>query len=412
MLFRSSLVAALIVLSAPVGAAEYTVDAIVDQYVFYNGNVGLFPDPASAAQDLRDKYSKGYELSPQLNLRVRDPRWQIGLSTRLDFTRHSDQLFDSDDQVVGLTYSYGGERNRWDLASNISRLSTRSAVAELGSVLAATRYESLSANPRWTRVLNEKNSIALGANWSRVEYQTTRFTDYDYYGVDLTWLRQLNEKNLLSVAVYQSIFDSGEESFNRESETIGLNLSLDRTINESFTTSVSLGTRKVDTITTAQRPCSIFEILFGVCPPTGFITSVGDSSSTGVNATAGLDYQGELYSVSANLSRSLVPNGAFGTLLETDNVGLAYTRRLAERLYFDFSLSFIQEELLGPSDFSRDRFRIEPRVRWQFAERWNLSSSVAHITRDSFQFGRGNDAEGTTISVRVRYTHPRKSWSR
>ncbi|MDH3647712.1 MAG: hypothetical protein OER80_13165 [Gammaproteobacteria bacterium] len=409
--YLSLILASALLVAVPAGAAEYSLQAIIDQRAFYNGNLGMFSDPASTAQDQREMYASGYALAPRLNLRARSPRWQLDLNSVASFSRLSDQLYDSDDQKIGLKYGYTGARARWDVDASIDRSSTRSNVAELGEILAAVRSESYSLTPRWTRVLSERNSLALGGNWASVDYQARRFNDYDYYGFDITWLRQLSEQNQLQIGVYQSIFEAGEKRNNTdiESDTLGLTVALVRNVNEALSTNISIGARQVETSTPIL--CDFVSALFGQCT-FGSRLGVNTTDSDGFTAAAGVDYTAQRWSVSASLSRSLVPNSTLGDLLETDTVTLSFNRQLRETLYFELDLSATQEDQLESNSFSRDRFRIAPRLRWQFAERWSMTTSVVHNSRDSLRFGSSNDAEGTSISFRVRYTHPRESWSR
>ena len=431
--------------SGPLPAAEYTARFILDQSAYYDSNLPMFSDePLSNPdqqdrQDEREKYVSAYELAPQVTLRARSQTWDFKLGTILRFSRLSDELYDSDDQLIDLDFSHFSDVVRWDVSASADRDSTRSAVEELGSILAATRTESYSFGPRWTRTISERNAVAVGGSWSKVDYDSTRFSDYEYNSVDATWLRQLNEKNQLQLSVYRSDFDSGEQPpigldldidddgtrdidppVERESETVGLTVTLERSVNEAMSTNFSLGARQVDTRTRGGVICDALLAIFGQCQFNSINTVIGisdaEDDSTGFTAAAGIDYKAESWNVSASVSRSLVPNGSLGELLETDSLRLSFTRRLKQGLSFDLIAELTAEEEVDTSSFERDRVRIEPRVRWRFAERWSLVSSLRYRARDQEQQGlRGpvtSDADGTTISFRVRYEHPRAQWSR
>ncbi len=140
-------------------------------------------------------------------------------------------------------------------------------VSVLEPILADSRTVKTSLRPSWTRVLNEKNSLSVGASWLEMEYDTQQFSDYEQYGVDATWVRQLNERLNLQIGVYQSRFNSGvaPDIFNdsslalTSSETLGLSTGLTRQFNEQLTGSITIGTRQVDTKT---RFCGQYFLIF------------------------------------------------------------------------------------------------------------------------------------------------------
>lgn len=421
--------------AATAGATQYSARLLVDQRLFHDDNIRLSADkcrPGPGADDsevcrgLRAPVdTTGYELSPQLRLGATGPRWELTAHTQLRFTRFSEDGLSSDDQFLDIGFARTGERGRFDLETNFDRTNTRTEILELDEfVFDTARIERWEVAPAWTRSLTELDSLVVGGSYGATQYAPLRFSDYDHDSLSLGWLRRLDEKSQLQVTVYRSSFDSGERptgftDLRRkiESETDGLQVSYTRQFSEVLSGSFAVGARTTETTTTAARiidgPLSIPNA--GNCGFLNlFVCAIGGISddSDGFTASAGLDYSGEVWSLSASLSRSLVPNGLLGGLLETDRLALNYTRVLGERVEFDFRASLSSEESLGEGTFARDRWTLEPSVTWRFAERWHLTGSVRYRLRDFERDLIVTEADGTAVILRLRYSHPRARWSR
>lgn len=421
------LVAAGCLCAGAAGAVEYTATAIVDQRLLHDDNILMFPDTCRVGSGESEvdpceglpapEDSTGYELAPQFRLRARAARWEADGGLRLRYSRFDDGNLDSDDQFLDASVSRLGERSRWDLEANLDRTNTRNQVLELVDILFNTsRVESWRVSPAWSRTLTEKDSLVLSGTWGATDYDAVRLalSDYDYYDINAGWRRQLDEKSQVQVSLYRSTFESGEnpadpfdfEALGRKSETDGLQISYTRQFSESFTGSFAVGGRRTDSTTTfvpRTLPC----VFFGLCE---IVSETTDNN--GFTASFGMDYRSERWSLGASVSRTLVPNGLFGGLLETDRLTVDYTLALGPRLDFTLTADGNIENTVGTGDFERDRWQIQPGVNWQFAERWRLTGQLRHRTRDFDAGARRTESDSTAIIFRVRYTHPRARWSR
>lgn len=404
-------VVSLLLVGSSVSAARYTAIATVDQEAFYDSNIIM--------GSVQVEEVEGYSLRPRFKLDVEGEGWSGDINTILDFTRLSNQRYDSDDQFVDFSLRKFSESQSWQLDGDLDRQSTRSQLLDGTPELFATRTVNKSLRPSWTRVLNEKNTLSIGASGADQEYDSARYSDYEYYGFDANWVRQLNEKNSLQVGLYNSRFNSGTAPqfvFNdsdlalSSSDTVGLSIGLTRQFDEKLSASFSIGTRRVDTKTRfADCPTIPFFCQLGLAQ---FVPGTFESESDGFTASGNAEYSGDRWSGSVSLGRSLSPSGIAGELVESDNVMLNYSRQLRPKIYFDIRASYDTQESLEGNAFNRDLWMITPSVRWQFHELWSLTTTLRHRNRETDRGFTKAEADGTAIIFRVRYAHPRARWSR
>ncbi|NNF62550.1 MAG: hypothetical protein HKO55_05700 [Gammaproteobacteria bacterium] len=406
--FRKTVLPALLVLAAiPASAAEWSAQPSVVSEVYYDSNIVM-------GSGTRVEEVEGLRLTPRLNLRGRSAIWQTNLNISLPFNRLSNDLYDSDDQIVGLDYTRNGERQAWGLSGELRRQSTRTAVAELGFVAAATRTENRSLRPYWTWIANENNSLQVGGNWLEAEYSSPRFSDYEQYSFDVTWIRVLGERLTLQSAVYSSSFDlidprQTDSDTVGDADSTGLSITLLRQFDEKLSGSIGFGARRTETLAARFLPAdqqSIFCLLFGF----GCLQELFTDESDGFTGSAQLGYEGDTWQVSLAASRSLTPDAFAQELVETDQIEATYSRQLREKLFFDMSLEYVSSESLGDSAFSREYWYATPALRWRFAERWTFSTTLRHRIREATFGFSGVDTDSTAIFFRVHYTHPRASW--
>lgn len=409
--FNLLLALCVVLLGLPANAARYTANATVDQEFFYDSNIVM------GAVQIEEV--EAYSLIPRLKLGVQGDAWTADLNTRLEFTKMSNQNYDSDDQFVDFSLRRFSETQAWQIDGELAREGTRSQLLDGISELFSSRTVRQTIRPSWTRVLNEKNTLSVSANGSKMKYDSTRFTDYENYGVDVNWVRQLDEQNSLTVSVYNSQFESGvapQSVFNdpdlarSSSDTVGLTTGLTRQFNEQVTGSLAIGARRVETRTRfANCPSVPFFCQLGFVP---FEPATFKSDSSGFTASGNVDYTGERWSGSVSLSRALLPSGVVGDLLESDRIAMTYARQLRPKIFFNLRLSFDSLSALDSNTYNRDYYVVTPSVRWQFAQRWSLTTSLRHRNRGTDQGFQTVTADGTAILFTVRYAHPRARWSR
>lgn len=402
--YRNSLLAAAIAAWLPLSATavEYTLSPSVAQRVYYDSNIVLGP--------VIEEEVSAYELSPSLLLRARDPRWQMDLRATLRSTRLSNHDYDSDDQLFDFSIARTGERSLLSLKLDANRESTRTLAEEIGASLQALRSENYQGNASYTVLLSERNSLALGINASEARYDSrSRLSNFSTDGFDVGWVRQLSEQADLRVTAYRSAYEfSGVES-----ETDGLYVSYERRASDTLSTFAMLGGRQTET--TFPTFCDFFSALFGLCQlgePVGEVRNKDD----GFTGRIGFDYRGETHSLSASVSRSINANAFLGGLLESDNVNLRWVKQLRPVLWFDLAVTYDSESAVDNATLDRDRWRIQPGLRWRFAERWQLTTSLRHRVREERRSTVGGlqtiEPDSTAIFFQLNYTHPRLQWSR
>ncbi|NND59176.1 MAG: hypothetical protein HKN49_02815 [Gammaproteobacteria bacterium] len=391
-----------LLLAMPVAAVEYTLLPSVMQRAYYDSNIVLAP------VDLEEVFS--YEVAPSLLLRARDPGYSLDVRGTLRTSQVSNSNYESDDQLFALDFERMGERSRLEVSLDADRVSTLSQAEQLGVSLQALRAENYSARANYTQLLSERNSVGVGANWGRSNYDSrSRFSDYDSIGYDLSYLRQLTESSTLSVVAYQSDYEFGGV----DSETRGLQVAYDRSVNQRLSTFGLIGARDVET--RYPQFCDFFSAIFGLCD---FGEEIGAfvSDSSGFTGRVGFDYQGEVYQLGASYERTLQPNSLIGGLLESDRINLNGSRQIGPRLHVDLVAEFFNEDAVDEISFDRSRSRINVGLRWRMAERWTLRTMLRHRMRKDERLLGGVpvefDPDSTALIMQLNYSHPRMQWSR
>ena len=122
--------------SSLAGAADWTIRPTVEQEIFYDSNITLGP--------VIEEEVEAYKLAPRANIRGQGGNWSADFDIGLTFTRLSNQLYDSDDQVAGLELRRFSERQSFDLTAELRRESPTGAEVARRPVVATSAHAAKS----------------------------------------------------------------------------------------------------------------------------------------------------------------------------------------------------------------------------------------------------------------------------
>ncbi|HMK86468.1 MAG TPA: hypothetical protein VK437_10970 [Steroidobacteraceae bacterium] len=242
------------------------------------------------------------------------------------------------------------------------------------------RRDTTSADIAWNRSLTERWSFNWDINSSRVIYgQATSFTtltDYHYSSATpgLSW--NADERTVVKVLSSVGIYDST----NRETKSLNANAQLGvvRQLTESWTLTAAAGYSRENNLISGYEYVPVFVGPFLIGFRKVFVQL--KSSENGTIFTANLTRKGELLSISAAATRSVVPTGfAFLATQTTYAVNFDYPR--TERWTFDGSVQ--RTTLKEPQEFSatiNDSYTSESlSAAWLMTEKWSLKLQVTHV---------------------------------
>jgi hypothetical protein len=374
---------------------ETTVSAGVNQRFEYDTRPRLTvfnTDPLS-----------GYVIEPVAGVAFEGSRWALTSDARLVFPFYDRSAFNIDEQHLSVDAALKGERGRFDVAADYDRDSTLTAeIINDVQEVQASRREAAYLRPQWTRQLTVRDQIVLGGSALNVNFDGRGFVDYEQQSADATWQRTLNALTSVQTSVAYSQFTAdplagfdpfvGPLTVQRDNETLALNVGLTRVFSPTLTGSVQIGYQIVDT-TITTTPALFPEL-----------ASSTSEESTGSIYAATLEYSGERTQLEGSASRSVSPS-VVGQLLARNEFSLSYRRRLGRRATFILSGALVERDTIGsgepPPGLQQQVFRIEPRLRWQFRERWTLLTGVRYAV-----VGDPQDVDGTRAFMEFRYAHP------
>jgi hypothetical protein len=271
------------------------------------------------------------------------------------------------------------ERNTVVLTAQLARDSSLYYNYELNGSTGVRRDTTL-ADLAWQHSLTELVNFNLDLDSSRVIYgQSTGFTtlaDYHYTTLVPGLIWKTSERTTLTLSGAAGLYDSSDGS--TKSSNANLQLGLTRELTELWSLSASAGySREADKISADEF--AGYEIKDGYLIPV-FALETYRTASSGSIFAANLKRQGELLSVNAGASRSIVPSGfAFLSRQTTYQAGLDY--RWTERWTFDGHASRLMSSF--PQAFGavqrQSYWSLGLSAAWQMTEKWTVTWSATRL---------------------------------
>jgi hypothetical protein len=245
---------------------------------------------------------------------------------------------------------------------------------------AGVRRDTTLADLSWTRALTERLNFNWDINTSRVVYgQSSTFTtltDYHYSNAAPTISWNADERTVLKLLAAVGLYDSSDRT--TKSVNANLQLGVVRQLTELWSLTATAGySRENNSVSTYEYvPVYIGPILIG------YQRKFVDLKSTdnGTVFTSNVTRKGELLSLTAAATRSVVPTG-FAFLATQTSYSVSFDYPATERWTFDGSVQRTTSK--EPQEFGaaiNDSFTSEGlSAAWLMTEKWTLKFQVSRV---------------------------------
>lgn len=243
------------------------------------------------------------------------------------------------------------------------------------------RRDTTSGDVAWTHAFTERLSFNWDINWSRVVYGQSNayqtLTDYHYTSAAPTLSWAADERTTVKLLAGAGLYDSTD--LQTKSVNANAQLGVVRQLTELWTLSAAAGySRESNSVSTYEYiPVYIGPFLIGFDKEFVHL----DSAENGTVFNASLTRKGQLLSLTAIASRSVVPTGfAFLATQTTYAIGFDYPR--TERWTFDGSVqrsTSKEPQAIGPVvEDSYLSFSLS--AAWLVTEKWTLKLQASKVT--------------------------------
>jgi hypothetical protein len=363
--------------SAPSLAAEWTFSPSTDVAVQSQQNPGLSPDP-----DRKHDISNGVLATLGLGMQRRTELTTLSLTPIFRGYRYDDNNnYDRDEEQVGLSYDWTGEKVSWHTGASGARDTTlTSELGTTGLTQGNLRHESWGASigPTWTVSERVRVESTVDTNSSRYPDEQTSLSDYRYSTAMLSTTYAVSEQ--MSLAVY------------------GTAGKLDSDISGNDTNDKSANIR----------------VQYRLSPMYGFGASLGRSwVSADSGRTQGLLYSAnvsrafERSSLSFSISRRNAPSGR-ALLTEADEARLNFVTQLTERLSATAAVSYSRRKNILRSldiDLERVRYtRADLGLAWIMTPNWRLGLTAGAANQQTGSAFFEGDLTGRGYEARLGFS--------
>ncbi|WP_156830527.1 porin family protein [Methylobacter marinus] len=393
-----------------IDAAEWGVNATINQALSYNDNVRMSQNPQGSVI---------YDLTPTINFTRKTEVWDIVGMASYGLQHYTEiEQFNNNPQHYGLITAYRTERSNLGLSANYSIAPSQNfAEQDTGNFSSNADRKNLSVTPSYSYRFTELDSLIGSASYSKSTYSNggsnngadfNNFNDNENKSVNIGWQRQWSELFMQSISVFYTNYESTGQ-VNSNSDSYGINLSSSYQFSEKWQFSGTIGGRITDTSTETV-----------IIP--GLLTAIEQNTTEGFLADVGVHYKGERLSSNFGVSRSLVPSGQ-GQLTEQTRVSLDLSYQITERLSSGVAASYQETDSASGDDdslgISRTNTRISPHVDWKLTQDWLMSASYAYRKQDSGNSAAITGSRGATgngdsniFMLSINYNWPGLSISR
>jgi len=391
----------------PSHGAEWSFEPSVGLRTEYNDNIQLTPEPHPAVW--------GMILSPDLKFSGATETLTVKGGLNLGFTRYLDQpQYNIDSYDLYLRSSYKLERDVLGLDIDAIRDSTMaSELTTTGVVLAYSPRNQLNVKPSWSRAITEATSINASYGYSNTNYQDTSGTSLTGYLEQLASVgtqSKVDEGKVLNLAAYYERYET-RPSQTRQN-TVGVLGGYDHAFSETLHSVFLVGWRWTRTTLSSQALICDGPIINGICSGTVTeTTAVQKENSSGLTLNATLEKRSETDTVRGVISQEVNPSGA-GSLVQTQRVGVAWTRQWSPTLSSNIDAGAYQTQYIGGVVTSSNSryFSLNSSLSWRLSEAWRVDAGYSYARQkyDSAPVA----ASANVVYLVLSYAWPKLSVSR
>jgi hypothetical protein len=334
----------------------------------------------------------GVTLSPGLKFDAQTERLDLQGSLLLNVTRYpTERSLDRTDQYYTVSGLYSAERNRWGLQGSYTQDQTLATeLTQTGKVLAWSRRDFYTLNPKWIRTLTEKVTLQADYTFSAAHYFDPGLTSYQNQQGTVQMETKLSERDQSTLSAYYTSYRA-LKVVSRSFE-YGARIGLTHRFSETFHADLNVGTRN----TTSKIETDLYEF---------------HDRERGWVGDLKMEKEFETVLVRGGFTRETEPSGSGYVILVNHPyffVRKTMTTTLSASLALDLYLD--HPVLTGGRIPDSRYFRVEQRWDWQWTERWSLGAS--YIYQEQKEYNTQNNLFSNTVYLITTYTGQKVAISR
>ena len=313
----------------------------------------------------------GTRLQTGIDYSKKSAASQLTTHTTLYNEKYNRSEYDFEGYLLNAQFQKNGETYIFTIDVDSDRQSTRvSELTDTGTVTNAASYRLENAiSTLWHQQLNEQNSLYTNVNFTRIDYESATFADYNNWGATLGWQYQLNTLTLWQVQTSYSEYTSEltqntdllRQNSEVEAETKSIQVALQRQLAENLDLKLSLG--QLSTQSTTEQ---FFDF--------SNQTIVNESDGELLIANVAANYAMRRSNISLEWMRNTQGSGS-GSLTEINkntiryNYDLSPTSRLDVNLYYSEQDGFLSEIARQSREYYRIYLGLQKQLSRQFTTR-------------------------------------------
>jgi hypothetical protein len=268
---------------------------------------------------------------------------------------------------VDASAQFNGERGSTTLSGEWSRDSSLYHVGELANGI-GVRRDSTMPKMNCNREITERFQIQFDLNSTRVKYGQAvggaSLVDYRDSSAAPSVAYKITERDTLKILGSAGRYDSLDGR--TRTKDFDLQLGWDHLLDESWTLSTSAGYSKSK---------NQVDIYFGP-----FFLGTAASTQNGAVYSARIKRQADITTISAGVSRALVPTG-FAFLSRQDSVDVTVDHVYSERWSFDASIKWQKsvDPIITGGSSDRSYYIGAISAQWHWTPEWVISARAARI---------------------------------
>lgn len=388
---------AIAVLSVATGAkaAEWYLNGRAAQEFSYDDNIGL--------RSAEDQKVSAFGETSSIGFRAggRSPTVDVGVDALFDFTRFPDESsLNSNDQFLSLDATHTGERLTAQLAGQYVRDTTRTSDIEDSGlfILQNRRREVRRLTPSVSYQLTPVDEVSFNGELSDTYYPSGNVRNFQQWGGSGDWARSVSERTqlLASLSGFQvNSNDAGSQDTTYYSASFGVGYVFSPTLRARLLAGPTLA-----------RVNFVFDDGGLRASNTGTTVGYGFDGTVDYRYQERLSFQGRVY-------RTVQPSSTTGVVSEETGVRLSARYGLLEHVSADLAALYILRESVGQSTSGRRDFvSVQPALRWQFAEEWDLRVSYRFRWQKFEDTVEDPDASSNAVLASITYRLPPLAMSR
>ena len=291
-------------------------------------------------------------LKPSYTLTAMQGNEEFTVDVGFNIERSSNQSASADreDPSLGLAWTHAYATGQFGLTGNFSEQSTRtSEFNDTGIVANNNTRQTRSLGGNWNTELNDRYSLSINADVTKVEFGSTTgsLSDYDNKSISAQLNYSFNER----LSPFARISISRFEPVNSSSTSFrSIDVGTEWLISENFSFNTSLGINE-----------------------TG-----GSNGTSGWQADINTTYETEKSQITAGLSRSRAPSGS-GVIRESNQLNAGWSYSLSDKA--TMAVDFNYRENLGVN--SNDTMLFSANYTRTLSPDWDLKLSARYRNRDN-----------------------------